>query len=266
MLAIIGGSGFYRLFDKAKELKIDTPYGPPSDKLTLGKIENKQIVFLPRHNKTHDLPPHKINYQANIWALDTLKVKRIISFTAAGSLQKKINRGDFVILDQFVDRTKQRFDTFFDGPNTTHISTAYPYCPQLAKIILSAAKNLNIKIHKKGTVVVINGPRFSTYAESLWYSKENWDVINMTQYPEVVLAREKKMCYSAIALVTDYDVGIAKKEKIPPVTSKEIVSVLKKNNQKALKLIHQVIKKIFTKKDLLSRTCSCQKILDQAKI
>jgi len=260
MLAIIGGTGLYNLLDKSKQLKIDTPFGPPSDKLASGKIAGRKVVFLPRHNKTHDLPPHKINYKANIWALNSLRVDRIISFTAVGSLQKKIKRGDFVVLDQFIDRTKIRTDTFFDGPNTVHISTAYPYCPQLSKLAFQIGKKLKIKIHKTGTVVVIAGPRFSTYAESLWFTKMSWEVINMTQYPEVVLAREKKMCYAAIALVTDYDVGISVKEKIKPVTTSQIIKVLKANNQNALKLIYQMVK------NLPAKSCSCGQILKGAKI
>jgi len=260
MLAIIGGTGFYSLFDKCKEKKVDTPFGPPSDKIAIGPIAGKKVIFLPRHNKTHDVPPHKIDYRANIWALDKLGVDRIISFSACGSLQKKIRRGDFVILDQFIDRTKARVDTFFNGPTTTHISSAHPYCSQLSEFAYKTGKKIKIRIHSTGTVVVINGPRFSTAAESLWYTKMGWHVINMTQYPEVVLAREKKMCYTAVALVTDYDVGITHKEKIKPVTIDEIINVLKNNNQKALKLIRQMIKNLPEKK------CNCDKILEGARI
>lgn len=261
MLGIIGGSGFYKLFDRCQELKIDTPYGPPSDKIALGNIAGRKVAFLPRHNKSHDLPPHKINYRANIYALYSLGVNQIFSITACGSLQKKIKRGDFVVLDQFVDRTNSRFDTFFDGPTTTHVSTAYPYCPEISKLAYKVGKKMKIPIHSSGTVVVIQGPRFSTAAESLWYTKMGWEVINMTQYPEVALAREKEMCYAAVALVTDYDVGIVSEERIKPVTVAEFTRVFKENNAKALKLIYQMIKNWPEK-----RTCSCQKSLAGARI
>lgn len=261
MIGIIGGSGFYKLFDKCQEIKVDTPYGPPSDKLALGKIAGCKVAFLPRHNKSHDLPPHRINYRANIYALSSLGVDQIFSLTACGSLQKKIKRGDFVVLDQFVDRTNGRNDTFFDGPITTHISTAYPYCPEISKFAYKTSKQMGLSIHPRGTIVVIQGPRFSTAAESHWYTKMDWDVINMTQYPEVTLAREKGMCYLAIALVTDYDAGIVFEEKIKPVTVSEFLKVFKTNNEKALKLIYKMIEN-WPKK----RTCLCQRSLEGARI
>ncbi|MBI5465026.1 S-methyl-5'-thioadenosine phosphorylase, partial [Candidatus Gottesmanbacteria bacterium] len=224
-IGIIGGSGFYELASGLKEFKVETPYGSPSGKVAIGKIANHQIAFLPRHGRNHQLPPHKINYRANLWALKKLGVERILSVTACGSLQKEIKRGDFVVLDQFVDRTRGRADTFYDGPETIHISTAYPYCPELSKLAYASAKKLKIPVHPKGTVVVIQGPRFSTKAESEWFTKMGWDVINMTGYPEVVLARELEMCYCAIALATDYDVGIVVSEKLPPVSTEEIIKV-----------------------------------------
>jgi len=261
MIGILGGSGFYKLFDKCKEEKVNTPYGPPSDRLAIGEIAGRKVVFLPRHNKTHDFPPHKINYRANIYALHTLGVNQIFSVTACGSLQKNIKRGDFVVIDQFVDRTKNRIDTFYDGPITTHISTAYPYCPEISKLAYITGKKMGLRIHKKGTIVVINGPRFSTYAESLWYTKMDWEIINMTQYPEVTLARELGMCYTAVGLVTDYDVGIVAKEKLPPVTTEEIISVFKENNERALKLIYKMVE-IWPKE----RKCRCEKVLERARI
>jgi len=260
MVGVIGGSGFYSLFDKCEERKVETPYGAPSGKIALGKIAGKELAFLPRHNKDHDYPPHLINYRANIYALASLGVNRILTVTAAGSLQAKIKPGDFVVLNQFFDRTSGRKDTFFDGPIVTHISTANPYCPEISALVYKEGKKLGIKIHKKGTVVVIQGPRFSTTAESLFFTKRGWDIVNMTQYPEIVLAREKGMCYSAIALITDYDSGIVTKEKVDPVKTSEFLKVFKSNNERALKLLYGIIKNLPTK------SCDCEKVLEGAAV
>lgn len=260
-IGVFGGSGFYSLFEKAEEKKVETPYGPPSGKVALGEIAGRKVAFLPRHSKEHDFPPHKINYRANLWAMKSLGVSRVVTVTACGSLQANIRRGDFVVLDQFVDRTSGRADTFHDGPITTHISTAFPYCPQLSKLAYQVGKKQKIRIYPKGTVVVIQGPRFSTAAESLWFTKMGWDVVNMTQYPEVVLARELEICYAAIALVTDYDVGVSAKEKIKPVSVEEFTKVFKANNEKAQKLLYEMIQN-WPKE----RKCECGKALEGARI
>lgn len=260
-IGVIGGSGFYSLFEKSEEKKVETPHGAPSDKVAIGEIAGRKVAFLPRHGKDHDSPPHKINYRANLWAMKSLGVEQIITVTACGSLQSGIKRGDFVVLDQFVDRTYGREDTFYDGPVTTHVSTAYPYCPQLSKLAYEIGKNQKIHIHPKGTVVVIGGPRFSTAAESLWFTKMGWDVINMTQYPEVALARELEICYAALALVTDYDVGISAKEKIPLVSVAEFTKVFKANNEKAQNLLYEMIKN-WPKE----RKCECGKALEGARV
>lgn len=260
-IGVIGGSGFYSLFEKAKEVKMETPYGAPSEKVAVGEIAGQKIAFLPRHSKKHDLPPHKINYRANLYALKALGVERLVTVTACGSLQESIKRGDFVVLDQFVDRTSGRQDTFYDGPITTHVSTAYPYCSHLSELIYNIGKKQKIRIHPRGTVVVIQGPRFSTAAESLWFTKMGWDVVNMTQYPEAALARELEICYVAIALVTDYDVGVSTKEKIPPVSVSEFTKVFQDNNQKAKKLLYTTIQE-WPKK----RNCGCGKALEKARV
>lgn len=259
-IGIIGGSGFYDLASNLTEIKTETPYGPPSEKITLGKIANRKVAFLARHSKTHDVPPHQINYRANIWALKELGVSRIITSHAVGSLQKNIKPGDFVILDQFIDRTKGRVDTFYDGQLATHISTAFPYCPQLRKLAIKTSKNAGVKFHEKGTVVVIQGPRFSTAAESSWFTKMGWEVINMTEYPEIVLAREKEICYCAIAIVTDYDAGLAAEGNIEPVSTQAVIKTFQKSIKKARKIMLAMIKN-WPKKT----TCSCQKALKDAR-
>jgi len=258
-IGIIGGSGFYE-FLKGKEVAVRTPYGKPSDKILISTFQGKKIAFLPRHGKKHQFPPHKINYKANLWALKKLGVERIIAPCAVGSLKAKIAPGTFVICDQFIDRTKKREDTFFDGPKVVHISPAHPYCPELRKIAIKCCQKLKLPFQKRGVVVVIEGPRFSTEAESNFFSKIA-DVINMTQYPEVVLARELEMCYLNISLVTDYDVGLKGREEIKPVSAQEVLRVFKRNIEKLKKLILEIVKALPEK-----RNCSCSKALKEATL
>ena len=259
-IGIIGGSGFYEFFDKnAEEIEIETDFGKPSDKITVGIIFGKRVAFLPRHGKSHQIPPHRIPYRANIEALKQIGVKRIIAPSAVGSLKKNIKPGDFVICDQFIDRTKKREDTFFDGPRVAHIESAYPYCKQLREIAFKQAKKLDLPVHGKGTVAVIEGPKFSTLAESIFYSKMGCDVINMTQYPEVVLALEAGICYLNISLVTDYDVGIYAKTKIEPVSIEQVLANFKNNNDKLKNLISEIIKNMPSE-----ISCDCLKKSERA--
>ncbi|MBU1102050.1 MTAP family purine nucleoside phosphorylase, partial [Patescibacteria group bacterium] len=206
-------------------------------------------------------PPHKIPYKANVAALKKLGAEIIIAPSAVGSLKEKIKPGDFVICDQFIDRTKKRDATFFHGPRVAHIETAYPYCENLRKITANQAKKLNLKAHPKGTAVIIEGPRFSTVAESIFYAKMGCDVINMTQYPEVVLAAEQGICYLNISLVTDYDAGIYAGKKVKPVSIGEVLANFKKNTAKLKELISEIIKNLPTK-----RTCDCQQKAERATI
>ncbi len=259
-IGIIGGSGFYDLAPSLREIRIETPYGPHSGKIALGKVSGRQVAFLPRHGKEHTIPPHKINYRANIWALKSLGVERILTFHAVGSLQKEIKPGDFVVLDQFVDRTSGRIDTFYDGPLVTHVSTAFPYCPQLRKVAIREAQELKIPLHQKGTVVVIQGPRFSTAAESAWFTKMGWETINMTEYPEVVLAKEQEICYCAVAMATDYDAGLVAQGSVKPASVREITSTFKKNLNSAKRLMLALVK-AWPKKT----SCNCQKSLEGAR-
>lgn len=252
-IGVFGGSGLYSLISNGKEIKIGTPYGQPSDIFTIGEISGRKVAFLPRHGKYHQYPPHAIPYRANIWAMKTLNIKRIISPCVVGSLQLNVKLGDFVICDQFIDRTKGRKDTFYDGPHIYHISSADPYCPELRRIIIKTCKELKLNVHEKGTVVVVEGPRFSTRAESLWYKNFSWDVINMTQYPEVVLAREMEICYANISLVTDYDVW-----QPNPVSHEEMLRILAQNIENVKKLIIAVIPNVP-----LERQCSCSKALSE---
>lgn len=250
-IGIIGGTGFYSFFEGgAKEVQVNTKYGLGSDKVVIGSLFGKEVVFLPRHGRNHNLPPHKIPYRANIAAMKELGVDRIIAPTAVGSLQKNIEPGDFVICDQFIDQTKSRKDTFFNGPQVAHIEMAYPYCSELRELAFNKAEGLGLKTHKKGTVVVIEGPRFSTLADSLRFSKMGADLINMTQYPEVVLASELGICYLNISLVTDYDAGIYAGQDVGPVSIDQVLANFKKNNDKLKSLVLEIIKDMPDK-------CSC---------
>lgn len=260
-IGVFGGSGFYNLLEKAEEIEIDTPYGNSSAKITIGEYAGRRIAFLPRHGEKHQYPPHKIPYKANIWVFKELGVERIISPSAAGSLQPGIKPGDFVICDQFIDRTSGREDTFLNGPKVAHISGAHPYCPDLRKLAIQCCQKLGIRTHEKGTVVVINGPRFSSTAESRWFSSHGWEVINMTQYPELILAREAEICYVNISLITDFDAGLEGMQDIYPVTAEEVVRVFNENNEKVKKSILKMIEKMPE-----SRDCQCGQSLKNAFI
>lgn len=252
-IGVFGGSGFYSFSDNVQEVEISTPYGSPSGKISIAAIGGKKVAFLPRHGAEHQYPPHMVPYRANLYAMKELGVKKIIGPTASGSLQPEIKPGDFVVTDQFVDRTTGRKDTFFDGPETRHISVAHPYCPELRKTAIEAGKSLGIITHEHGTVVVIQGPRFSTVAESRWFSRMGWEVINMTQYPECYLARELGICYANIALITDYDAGLEGRDDIAPVTHEAVLKVFRENNQKLKGMLIEIISRI----DLTETRCSC---------
>ncbi len=260
-IGVFGGSGFYEFAENLEEVKVDTPFGPPSDRVFLGEVCGRRVAFLPRHGRGHVIPPHRINYRANLWAMKSLGVTRIIAPTAVGSLQPNIKPGDFVILDQFVDRTTGRADTFYDGPTTTHISTADPYCPELRKIAFEQAQALGLSVHPEGTVVVIQGPRFSTKAESAWFTSLGWHVVNMTQYPECPLARELEMCYCGIALVTDYDAGLVAGGEVEPVNVEIILKMFGEMVEDAKKLTEAIIAALPEE-----RSCSCGEALKGAQL
>jgi 5'-methylthioadenosine phosphorylase len=226
-IGVFGGSGFYSLLDDVREVKVDTPYGAPSDSIFLANVAGRRVAFLPRHGRRHTIPPHKINYRANVWAMRALGVKAAISPCAAGSLQRAVKPGDFVVCDQFVDRTRNRVDTFFDGPIVTHLSSAEIYDPILRQLAIDTIREHGIDVHERGTVVVIGGPRFSTRAESKWFSDAGWEVINMTQYPEAWLCRELGMAVVNISLITDYDAGVI--EGTEAVDAMSVLEVFQQN-------------------------------------
>jgi 5'-methylthioadenosine phosphorylase len=263
-VGVFGGSGFYSLLEgPVEQISVQTPYGAPSDTIAVGRLADMRVAFLPRHGAQHRLPPHAINYRANLWAMASLGVTRVIAPTAAGSLQPHVKPGDFVICDQFVDRTYAREQTFYDGPRVVHISAADPYCSELRQLSIDATRELGIGVHERGTVVVVQGPRFSTRAESQWYARQGWEVINMTQYPEVVLARELQLCYVNIALITDYDVGLEGQAGIEPVSVTEVVRVLNANNEHVRRVIERLLPRLAARPE---RTCACARALQHAII
>jgi 5'-methylthioadenosine phosphorylase len=233
-IGVFGGSGFYSLLENAREITVETPYGAPSDKLALGEVAGKRVAFLPRHGKNHQYPPHVINFRAT-----------------------EVKPGDMVVADQVVDRTTGRKDTFYEGPITTHVSFSDPYCPQLRPLAISALRAGGITTHETGTIVVIQGPRFSTRAESKWFQGAGWEVINMTQYPECYLARELEICYVNISLITDYDVGLPGTE---PVSHEHVMKIFASNNERVKQAIFRIIESIPAE-----RTCNCGSALTGAR-
>ena len=260
-IGVIGGSGFYSLLDNVREVQIETPYGPPSDSLFVADLEDRSVAFVPRHGRQHTIPPHKVNYRANIWALHSLGVRFLISPCAAGSLQPHVKPGDFVVCDQYIDRTRGRADTFYEGPEVYHISPADPYCPYLRSLAFDVISEHGIPAHAAGTVVTINGPRFSTKAESHWFASQGLEVISMTQYPEAYLALEKAIAVVNISLITDYDCALFSSGAIQPVTAAEVMEVFHQNSHRIKEVVIDLIRRIP-----LDLDSPCHHSLDHAKV
>jgi len=264
-IGIIGGSGLYDIdgITRIEKIRIETPFGNPSDEFISGNLEGKEIVFLPRHGRGHKILPSELNYRANIYAMKKLGVERIISVSAVGSLKEEVKPQDFVLPDQFVDRTNQaRKTTFFGQGVVAHIGFAEPVCPVLSETLFEAAKGLGLTIHPKGTYLNMEGPAFSTRAESELYKSWGMDVIGMTNMPEARLAREAEICYVSLAMVTDYDCWYAKEET---VSVDLIIQNMRKNIQNARKLIKSAITRIPQKRDCLCAQALKDAIITQVK-
>ena len=263
ILGIIGGSGLYDIdgLVNKKWVKVNSIFGEPSDEILFAELDDLEIRFLPRHGRGHLLTPSEINYKANIEALKKIGVTEIISISAVGSLREDYVPGDFVLVDQFVDRTHSRKSTFFQNGLVAHVSMAHPVCSRNGSHILEAAKHESIKIHEKGTYIVMEGPQFSTKAESEIYRKWECDVIGMTNMPEAKLAREAEICYTSVAMVTDFDCWHPNHEN---VTVDAIIKVLTANAANAKKLIKRFVP--FFLNDNNSENCTCKKALDNAII
>ena len=245
-VGVYGGSGFYAFLDDVEEVSVPTPYGEPAAPVSIGSLGDRRVAFLPRHGRRHEYPPHAVPYRANVWAMKELGVRALVGPYAAGSLQPTIHPGDFVVCDQLVDRTWGRpdtyFDTFEDGPH--HVSLADPFDAALRAEVVAAAGELGIAVHDGGTVVVVQGPRFSTRAESTWYRSLGWHVINMTQYPEAALAKELDLPYVGVALITDYDTGLEGIEGVEPVSQEQVFAFFEANVERVRELLFAVIPRL----------------------
>ncbi len=257
-IGIIGGSGIYdpAILEDVKETKVYTPFGQTSSLISVGHYGDRKVAFIPRHGPRHQIPPHKIPFRANMWALKELGVKRIIAPSAVGSLREDYKPGELVLIDQFIDRTSGRADTFYEGGQVCHVSAADPFCPELCGVLLKAARKLKIPVHGKGTYVCIQGPRFSTRAESKLFRSWGADVVGMTLYPEAILAREAEICYASVSMVTDYDVWADK-----PVSTSEILATMSSNVDSFKRLIAEVIPQIPKE-----RKCPCGEALKDAMV
>jgi len=246
-LAVIGGTGFYDFFDaETREIDIDTPYGKPSAPIAVGDVAGRPVAFVPRHGKKHEYAPHTLPYLANMWALRSLGVRRIFAPCAVGSLRADWGPGTVAVPDQIVDRTSGRVQTYFDGGGV-HVSFADPYCQELRTAAIGAEVG-ELQMRAGGTMVVVQGPRFSTRAESRWFAGQGWDLVNMTGYPESVLARELEMCYSAIALVTDLDAGLESGDGVHAV---DVFAEFKRNIEPFKELVRTAISAVDS-----SETCA----------
>ncbi|MFJ8039373.1 S-methyl-5'-thioadenosine phosphorylase [Kitasatospora sp. NPDC096147] len=261
-LGVIGGSGLYALLDEVTEVVVDTPYGTPSDSVLLGEAAGRRVAFLPRHGREHSVPPHRINYRANLWALHSLGVRQVLAPSAVGGLRAEYGPGTLVVPDQFVDRTSGRAGTYYDGlpladgsvPGVVHVSSADPYCPDGRAAALDAAKGLDWEPVDGGTLVVIEGPRFSTRAESRWFSANGWSVVGMTGHPEAVLARELGLCYTSLALVTDLDAGVKTGDG---VSQAEVFAEFGRNVDRLRTVLFETLTRLPDARD-----CLCSHALD----
>jgi 5'-methylthioadenosine phosphorylase len=257
-IGVIGGSGFYEFLDSADEVEFETPFGRPSDPLIIGSVGGKRVAFIPRHGRGHRYPPHKIPYRANLWALRSVGVRQVLAPSAVGSLTASYGPGTLVVPDQLVDRTTGRVQTFYDQDAAVHVQFADPYCPVGRDLAVSAARATGWVPAPAGTLVVIDGPRFSTRAESRWYAAQGWTLVGMTGHPEAVLARELALCYTAIALVTDTDAGVAEGEG---VTHEEVLRVFGENVARLRDLLVTIIEALPEE-----RACTCPNVLDGLKL
>ncbi|MEV4066278.1 S-methyl-5'-thioadenosine phosphorylase [Nonomuraea dietziae] len=257
-IGVIGGSGLYSLLDDAQEVELTTPYGPPSDVVTVGRIGARSVAFLPRHGRDHRHPPHRIPYRANLWALRSLGVRQVLAPSAVGSLKAEHGPGAIVVPDQLVDRTSGRVQTYYDAGGAVHVSFADPYCPTGRAVAVSVARSGGWDIVDGGTLVVIEGPRFSTRAESQWFARNGWTVVGMTGFPEAVLARELALCYTSLSLVTDHDAGVEAGEG---VTHEEVLRFFATNVTKMRSLVADAVEALPEE-----RTCACGSALDGIKL
>jgi 5'-methylthioadenosine phosphorylase len=257
-IGVIGGSGLYEFLPDADEVSVETPFGPPSDRIVIGEVAGRKVAFLPRHGREHQFPPHRIPYRANLWALRSLGVRQVLAPSAVGSLTSSYGPGTLVIPDQVVDRTKSRAQTFYDSGGAVHVPFADPYCPRGRATVITTARASGWVPAGSGTLVVIDGPRFSSRAESQWYAAQGWTLVGMTGSPEAALARELALCYTTIALVTDTDAGVEEGEG---VTQAEVFRVFADNIGRLRDLLLRAIEALSAERD-----CPCPGALDGIRL
>jgi 5'-methylthioadenosine phosphorylase len=259
-IGVIGGSGLYGMqgLTNTSEIRVKTPFGEPSDAFIIGTLEGKQVAFLARHGRGHRILPTEINYRANIYAMKLLGVERIISVSAVGSLKEDLRPGEFLVADQFVDRTKHRVSTFFGGGLVAHVTFDKPTCAQVSRILADASVHHGVKVHRKGTYICMEGPQFSTLAEAHMHRKLEFDVIGMTNATEAKLAREAELCYGTVAMITDYDCWHPDHES---VTGAQIMATLQQNAENAQKVLREAIRSMPEHRD-----CKCGSALAHALI
>jgi len=263
-IAVIGGSGFYEFLTDSRHLSISTPFGDPSDDVVIGSVEGRQVAFLARHGQGHRFPPHLINYRANLWALRSVGVRQVLAPCAVGSLKPEHGPGTIVVPDQVVDRTRGRDHTIYDdiGP-VVHVGFSDPYCPRGRDAVINAGRAAGKDMVDAGTMVVINGPRFSSRAESLWHQQAGWTVVGMTGMPEAAIARELAMCFTTVALVTDLDAGVHAGEA---VTHEEVIKVFARSLEGVKAVLRSTIGSMPAAEDDASATCSCRRSLDGLRL
>ena len=259
-VGIIGGSGLYTMtgLSGTREARMKTPFGEPSDVIVLGSLEGKRVAFLARHGRGHRILPGEINYRANIYAMKMLGVKRLISVSAVGSLQEDLRPGEFLVPDQFVDRTKHRVSTFFGEGLVAHVSFAHPTCPQVSSVLADASVHCGVMVHRRGTYICMEGPQFSTLAEAHLHRQLRFEVVGMTNVTEAKLAREAEICYATIAMITDYDCWHPEHES---VTATQIIATLNQNAENAQRVLRDAVRAMP-----VERSCKCGTALQHALV
>jgi 5'-methylthioadenosine phosphorylase len=259
-IGVIGGSGFYEFLEGAERVRVDTPFGVPSDDLVIGELRGRRVAFVARHGQDHRFPPHRVPYRANLWALRSVGVRQVLAPCAVGSLRRELGPGTVVVVDQVVDRTWGRADTVYgDLGAVVHVAFAEPYCPRGRAVAVRAARNAQVAVEDVGTLVVVNGPRFSSRAESLWHQRAGWSVVGMTGMPEAAIARELAMCYTAVALVTDLDAGV---EGETGVTHEEVLEVFAQNIAGLKAVLTDAVEAMPETEPDATATCPCRRALD----
>jgi 5'-methylthioadenosine phosphorylase len=263
-IGVIGGSGFYEFLSDTERISVTTPFGDPSDDVVIGDLEGRRVAFLARHGQGHRFPPHRVNYRANLWALRSLGVRQVLAPCAVGSLKPEHGPGAIVVPDQVVDRTWGREHTVYDGVGpVVHVGFADPYCPRGRRAVVDAGGAAGKTMVDTGTLVVINGPRFSSRAESLWHQQAGWTVVGMTGMPEAGIARELAMCFTTIALVTDHDAGV---DSTDAVTHEEVLKVFASSLDGLKAVLRSAIGAMPAPEDDASATCPCRRSLDGLKL